>query len=249
MKIAICDDEQHCRESFRQILLACKEMLPDLSIASFSSGDELISCYLKQEMFDVIFLDIEMPGLSGLETGHQIRKMDKNAIIVFLTSFEHYVFQTFEIETFDFLTKPVQMDTAQSLIRRIATKYQHQHYFVHIKWQEQSHSLEVHEIAYVEGYDRHAIFHTNRTGTGNTFKKYECVGKLNDYEKKLNSYGFLRCHQGFLVNMRYITDIGSKQISINRGLTDSPNEEIDMSVRKKADCLRAYNKYLARRSI
>jgi len=95
MRIAICDDNVIHRDSLKSILTACSSLPEDTEIFEFSDGESLLDEH-KREKHDVLFLDIEMEGMSGLETGHEIRSIDRNVIIIYLTSHEQYVFKSIE---------------------------------------------------------------------------------------------------------------------------------------------------------
>jgi DNA-binding LytR/AlgR family response regulator len=232
MRIAICDDDENFLRGFRDKLIACGDIVPNAEISVFPSGDELVSRCGRGNAFDLVFLDMEMPGMSGLETGQKIRELDKTVLIVFLTGFRQYVFESFQIEAFDYLIKPLGEGALISLLTRAFRKYKEQHYIVNLCWQDQVYALAVGEIVYIEGYHRHTVFYTARG-------KYECVGKLADYESVLFPYGFLRCHQGFLINMHYIKIIEDRHIVTITGAT------VDISARKKQECLQRFNEYLA----
>jgi DNA-binding LytR/AlgR family response regulator len=231
MKIAICDDDQRARKDLCQILLSDEVKSLYTSIDEFSSGRELIDSY-KDQRFGLIFLDIEMPGLSGLETGLKIREMDQDVIIVFLTNHKEYVHAAYPVETFDYLMKPVEADKIRDLLVRVSAKYLTLHHLVYLPSKENV-ALEVKEIIYIESYRRHITFHTENG-------EFKYVGKLDEYESKLSLCGFLRCHQGFLVNMHYIRSIGERTITTTTG------DSIAMSARRRQHCLQAFQKHIER---
>lgn len=233
MKIAICDDEKECRDSIAAILNDCSNEFINITTTMFIDGLDLVAAYNEQQCFDIVLLDVEMPGLDGLQTGKAIRKLDKDVIIVFLTSHKQYVFDSLCIEVFDYLIKPPNIKSVRNLLERAHRKYCEQHYVVHFRYEGVSYSLEVTDIVYIEGYNRHIYFNTANV-------VYKCIGKLNDYDKILTPYGFLRCHQGYLINMKYISSMDNGKIYT------TTNKWVEMSFRKKQECLRAYNRYLTR---
>ena len=236
MKIAICDDELDCLEKIKNILLSINPDIPNISIAQFTNGRELLDCYVKQQRFDLVFLDVEMPEISGLQTGEKIRDYDRDIVIVFLTSHKQYVFESLRLDIFDYLIKPVESDAILDTLSRAYKRYKEQHPIVKLKWQSQSYALDANDIVYIEGYNRHTVFFT-------TEGKYECVGRLNNFESMLMPYGFMRCHQGFLINMKYIESIEKDSLKATTG------HVVPISVRKKQECLCALNNYLARYQI
>ena len=236
MKIAICDDERDCLENINQVILSCSSEMPIMSISQFIRGSDLLDCYAAQQRFDLVFLDVEMPELNGLQVGEKIRDLDRDIIIIFLTSHKQYVFESLRLDIFDYLIKPVESKVVQDVLSRVYKKYREQHHIVNLRWKSASYTLAVSDIVHIEGYNRHTVFYTINA-------KYECVGSLNEFEAMLTSYGFLRCHQGFLVNMKYIESVEKDNIKITNGLI------VPMSVRKKQKCLRTLNHYLTRYQI
>jgi len=232
VRIAICDDEEHIRKSLRDVINNYNSLPHDTQIKEFSDGEALIIGH-KEYPFDIIFLDIQMEGMSGIYTGHEIRSIDKSVIIIFLTSHQQYVYQSFIIEPFDYIVKPVDDDTINNVLSRALKKYNDQHYIVKVKWKDTTHAIDVSKIVYLEGRRRHVVFVTKDS-------THECVGKLDEYERQLAPYGFLRCHIGFLVNMNYIKSIGNNSISTIY------NHELLMSARKRQDCLKAFNLFLTK---
>ena len=232
MRIAICDDEEVFRTHLRETMVRSGLLARDDAICEYPDGGSLIAAHMEKP-FDILFLDIRMDGLSGLETGRDIRKHDKDAIIIFITSFEQYVLQTFKIEAFDFILKPADDKAVGEVLQRALRKHKEQRHIINFKWQGASFALEVSRVIYAEGSSRHITFVTSE-------KNFECIGKLADYERMLAEYGFIRCHQGYLMNMRYIRSIESNCIVTKH------NHTVPMSARKRAECLKAFNMFLNR---
>jgi len=204
MRIAICDDEIIHRENLRTSLNSCEYLPEDASIVEYSEGKSLVNEH-KKNPHDILFLDIEMEGMSGLETGHEIRSFDRNVIIIYITGFEKYVFKSFRIEPFDYILKPFDVGKIADVLRRAVEKHNDQYCIVDFKWQDNTYTLRVCDIVYLESNLRHVKFATEN----NTYK---CVGKLVDFERRLSLYGFVRCHQSYLVNMSYIKCIEKDKI-------------------------------------
>ena len=232
VRIAICDDEPVLRAQLLKLLSANVDLPENTCIEEFPSGETLFDRYADQQ-FDIIFLDIQMDGKSGLEVGWEIRMLDKDAIIIFLTSYDQYVFQSLRIGVFDYIVKPVDQSKIDDVLSRALARYREQHYIVSVANRGSTLALNASEIVYIESYRGDLKFAT-RTG-GHYFD-----GKLSDYAAMLSPHGFLRCHHEVLVNMSYILSIDSASIKTTTG------EEIRMSVRKKQECLRAFNRFITR---
>jgi DNA-binding LytR/AlgR family response regulator len=232
VRIAICDDESETRRTLHSTLNSCGDLPADTIITEFSDGAMLTDSHSKCS-FDIIFLDIHMNGMSGLEAGRKIRDVDRNVIIIFLTNYKQHVFQSFVIEPFDYLIKPVDGDKLNKVLNRALKKHREQHYIVNVKWQDISYALKTCDIIYVESELRYVIFVTEDN-------RYKCVGKIDDFERRLAPYGFLRCHKGFLINMSFIKSINDNAIITTLG------HDVYMSARRKQDCLKAFNGYLTK---
>ena len=101
MRIAICDDEKNIRELIGDKVA---KQYPEAEIVFFSSGEEL---FLSDKSIDILLLDIQMSGRNGMDTARELRKKDKNVILIFVTAVEEYVFQAFDVGAFNYIVKPI----------------------------------------------------------------------------------------------------------------------------------------------
>ena len=112
MRIAICDDEK----SMGQILEEkVKKLLPDAVVETYLSGDALISSGCKP---DILFLDIQMPGMDGMETAKMFRQDNEDMILIFVTAAEEYVFQAFDVGAFHYLVKPFSDEKLKEVVTK-----------------------------------------------------------------------------------------------------------------------------------
>ncbi|MCI8623078.1 MAG: response regulator transcription factor [Provencibacterium sp.] len=237
MKIAICEDEWEQARIIDGYLQELKAQYAGIVVKIFPSGEELLGAYRSPRDFDMVYMDIRLKDMDGLETARLLRDRDPDCILVFISSYPEYVFQTFPLSAFHFILKPVQRLPFFEVFERAAAVYRRQHCRYVVKWNGDVTVLEVGEIVYIEGYRRHVIVYT-RGG-----QVYRSVGKLNQEEERLRDYGFLRIHQGFLVNMQYIRSICDRSLELMNGTA------IDISVRKKKSVLKQYHQYLLRHSL
>jgi len=235
LNIAICDDDKNHREDLHSIIKCCDILREDAAIFEYPSGSALIEGHVENR-HDIIFLDIQMDGMNGLETAHEIRSGDRDAIIIFLTGHEQHVMQSFRIEPFDYIVKPADEYRISDVLNRALRKYNDLHYIVDFKCGNDVHTLDVVDIVYIESYKRKLkVVTANPDETD-----YEIHGKLDNYDKQLQKYGFLRCHHSFLINMRYIKVIENTQIKTKTG------HSVHMSTRKKQICLQSFNTFITK---
>lgn len=109
MKLAICDDEIVFRKQLIESIDKYYKNYSNLDIYEFSSGEELLESYDSGAVYDIVFLDIEMKDINGLDTAKIIRKYRRNEIIVFLTSHTKYAIDGYEVNALRFLEKPINI--------------------------------------------------------------------------------------------------------------------------------------------
>jgi DNA-binding LytR/AlgR family response regulator len=121
MRIAICDDESIHRDILMKTLIASKALPEGTALLEYPDGSTLLNDH-KQHPFDMIFMDIEMEGISGLEAGQRIRDIDSTVIMIFLTGYAKYVFKSFRIEPFDYIVKPINQRKIDDVLDRAVRK-------------------------------------------------------------------------------------------------------------------------------
>lgn len=231
MRIAICDDVKFYRDKIKGYLEEYKKIYPEINIMEFNSGEGLIKAYDNEETFDFLFLDIHMKDIDGVETARKIREKDEHIIIFFITSYVNYVSDTFRVGAFQFLIKPIKKSDFKKDFDRAIELYRLNYSKYIVKYKGTTTNLEIRNIVYIEGYNRHLYIFDG-------VNKHECVGKLKDEEKKLSVYGFVRCHQGYLVNMNYIKSIDKTSIILKN------EDSIPVSRRLRPYVMDSFNRYI-----
>lgn len=234
MRILVCDDEKYCCQIIKKHILSNLDEKSESVVIVFNTAREVVEYCLKNEP-DILFLDIELGGVNGIDLAKQLREDFPALIIVYISNHPEYVFSCFETEPLNFLRKPINEVEFYKTFQHIIRKYTEMHKSIPIKWQNDSVNLEIRDICYVEGYNRHLIFHLY------SGEYYEVVGKLDDVYNSLKVYGFVKSHQGFIVNMLHIKTFGESEIQMKNG------EYVLMSVRRKLKTKEAYSNYINRR--
>ena len=200
-----------------------------MEIEVYADGDEIIKNYSEEKQFDIIYLDIEMKNTDGIETAKEIRKRDRDVIIIYISGYDTYFIQLFEVEPFRFIKKPINETTFQEYFdkayERIIDKADS---FYNYKYNKKEYRLPLKEIYYFESSKRIIYIHH----TGGTDKFY---GKLNQIEEYLSdgTFTFIRIHQSFLVNYRYIKTVKYDQVCLLNNNTLQISEDRKKSVRQK----------------
>lgn len=229
--LAVCDDRpMECVDLARQIEQMLKQSAVDHVIKKYFSGQELLC---SKETFDMIFLDIKMPGLSGMELAKKIREQGKQSLIIFITSASEYVFEAFEVEAFQYLVKPIQYRKLENVLEKALKKIQTDENagFLLVSADRQTRKILLKDILYIESVGRIAKIHC-REGTLET---YEQIGVLED---KLSEKAFFRCHKCFLVNLDSVDAFHKTEITLENG------ETIMLAKRRYEDFQKAILSYM-----
>lgn len=231
MKICICDDDSFAVREIRNLLLPFQTEEDGFDISDFSCGENLIEYYKNGKRFDIAFIDIEMEGINGVEVAETIKESAPETIIIFVSSHSNYVFDAFRIEALHFLVKPISEKEFNDVFTRAMKKYTAINASVILKWESVRNKIPIDKISFVEGYRRHLTVHT-ASGV------YEAVGKISEIYEILKPHGFVRVHQGFVVNMNYIKSFNANEVELTDG------SKVAVSVRKKQEALKAYDIFI-----
>jgi len=198
MKILIVDDEELARARLKRMLgtLQIKE------IDEASNADEAIEI-VKKSKYDLVFLDINMPQVSGLELGYEIKYLDANISIIFQTAYEQHALKAFDIGAIDYLVKPYSLEQVKDSIARVQKIFENRKsddLRILSKTGESYLLLKPEDIYYVKA-DLSEVIIRSKKG----FSYY--AQKISDLEEKLKSYNFVRVHRSYLVNINEIKEI------------------------------------------
>lgn len=212
LRIGICDDQLNARDALRFEL---EKILRDESeqiVYEFSTGASAVRWLEKHPgEIDLLFLDVEMDGISGMDAAAQIRNFDKEICLVFVTGYTDYVFDGYKVNALDYVIKPASakklLDVLKRVREQLSDKYDKTFSF---KNPEGTYRLPLSNIAYFYSDKRKVnIVCTSRERS----LSYSFYGKLDEVEAKL-SHAFVRIHQRYLVNPTHVERIGSENITI-----------------------------------
>lgn len=201
-KIAICDDEPLHIDKIRSILL-------DEETDNYTKPANLLNAITAGKRYDVLFLDIMMPEIDGISLARELRELDEDMLIVFITSKIEFMQTGYEVKAFRYLLKDqintglpkIWKDIEKELLDRADT------YFTY-EFERKTYRYPCRDILYLESNLRRIILHTNR----DTAALY---GKLDDLAIKYPM--FVRIHKSFLVNRRHIRSISAGMVVLSNG--------------------------------
>lgn len=211
VKIAICDDSAKDTEILSKALLDYDHTF---NIISYSDGALLMDTLLGGEFTaDILFLDIFMPGLDGIRTAQQIRAIYKDLLIIFITTSKDFYPQAYEVFAFNYVIKPFSREQLYTVLQRaLEAVSKTDNYKILIQYKGISHTVDCRDILYIESQSRLLLFFL---ADGNVLR---CYGKLDEMEWELPKQYFLRCHQSFMVNLSYVSEMGDKYFRVGKSL-------------------------------
>lgn len=205
MKIAVVDDSPRDLQLIKgYVERYFKENGGDYQVRTFENGLD----FLDEEKlsFDIVFLDVEMPHLNGIETARNFRKRDKMAVLVFITNMAQYAIHGYEVDAIEYMVKLVEyynfsdkMEKALRFVKRDQEKT------LLLHGQEVTARIPVSGIYYMEKERNYILFHTKE----GDFRER---GSMGEMEEKLAGSGFSRCITGCLVNLRYISKMSKDAV-------------------------------------
>jgi Response regulator of the LytR/AlgR family len=209
IKIAICDDTPADIERLSGTLY---EYDHSLEITSYTSGEMLIDEFQNSNLsVDILFLDIYMPGIDGVKTAQKINSGRKDIKIIFISSSQEHYPQAYEVFAFNYILKPFDKEKLYRVLNRAIDEIKRENsHKIHFSYKSIVYSVDCHDILYVESQDKLILFHLTDGST------LQCYGKLDEILKELPEPSFIRCHQSFIVNTVYITEMGENHFRIGQ---------------------------------
>ncbi|MDE6748931.1 MAG: LytTR family DNA-binding domain-containing protein [Lachnospiraceae bacterium] len=206
MQIFICDDEPQMLTDIEKRVSEC---LTDSNIQTFLSGIELIQC-LETENCDVLLLDIDMPDITGLEIAGHLAGQEKRPLLLFVTSHDELVYDSFQYHPFAFLRKSCFDKEIGAALTDCVRELEHREKHFCFKAEGNRISLLLSDILYFEAEGNYLIVF---------FKEgqYRFRSTITSVENALSGYGFIRIHKGFLVNQAAVRLWGSEQVQLSDG--------------------------------
>lgn len=208
--IGICDDEQTFAEELEEMIEQyARETDIELRVTLFQNGRELTDSDTIQ--LDLIFLDIRMDVMNGLEAAKRIRAKDGKVSIIFLTSLTRYALVGYEYQAVNYIIKPITYARLKRELDRWLESYRREDKkYILVVNEDGRHRVDLSSLHYLETYNRNVKLHTD-DGEIISYKK------MKELEEELEDARFIRCHSGYLVNPFFVKRVGKLEITLTDG--------------------------------
>ena len=208
----LCDDNKSFVDDIAKRIKTILSNDREVEIVKFIDGKSLILQWNKQ-FADVVFLDIDMPELDGFEVAEKLQSSKKNALIIFITSHEDKVYQSWKYQPFWFVRKSHMEDlnvVFPRLLAKIDAEYEKENNFFNLYGENSVVELDINSLMYIESYRHNIIIHYK-----NNNQEVRC--KISNAEEQLLGKNIIRVQKGFLVNCRFISKITSREVILTNG--------------------------------
>lgn len=200
LKIAVCDDEIRMTSYIESLLLDCsREFDISVDVDIFYTGKALLEYIENNNKYDMLYLDIYLRNENGVEIARKIRMIDKKLIIIFVTNYEGFAKEAFEVDAYRFISKPISKSIFKKYFISAKDRIMKKPEFFQFHYNKVPYRIPLNKIVYFKSDKRITYIITEN-------KIYKCYEKLNVIEDNLSNANikFLRIHQSFLVNPNYL---------------------------------------------
>ena len=229
-RVAVVEDEKSYSDQVKDYISEYgKEHGLTFEVVTYSDGKEIAEDL--ENVFDIIFFDIEMERMNGMDAARVIRERDENVVIVFITNMAQYAIDGYSVGAFDFVLKPIDYYSfsfrLQRALERVKKKETRE---VVVNTPKGIRRLDSGDIWYVEINNRILYFHTS---TG----QYSMRGTMASAEEMLREYHFVKCNYWYLVNLKYVTEIRDNVVIV-------AGSQLEISRRNKSAFVKAVTDYI-----
>ena len=222
LDIAVVDDEKGIRDHLCELIR--KQKQPG-RVESYATGEELLA---SGKRFDIVFLDIRLEGINGIETARKLREKQDDMVLIFITGLREYVFDALDLYAFQYLLKPVDEKKFAEVLGRAEREAGRKREKQRIFLKTRNLTLDQADILYIESRGKKVEIHTVRKT-----EDIQIYAAMEELEGQLGE-GFYRCHRSYIVNMVYIAEYNSDSILLTNG------NNVYLAKKKYGEFVKAY---------
>lgn len=228
MKIAICDDEQRFRQELHERLSAyfIRNQI-DCEIREFADGQTFVAV---NNTFDLVFMDYQLEDGNGIDFVRQIRRVNPNLLVVFLTVYAEHAIESIRLNTFRYLVKPVTDELLEEALDSFVKLYKYTKKII-VTANGKTYYIDADDVMYIEADKKYTSI---RTVSG----QIRCSKSISEFYSEIHNAHFFRTHRSYILNMKYISSIDKKTVLLSNG------EKVICSAKNYDEFLKNYMSYL-----
>ncbi|MBW3083335.1 LytR/AlgR family response regulator transcription factor [Bifidobacterium phasiani] len=210
LKVAIIEDERPAADLLaRYVERYGEESGVEFDITVYGEPTTFLDTYRPD--YDIVFMDIEMPNMDGMEAARRLRGIDRRAVLVFVTNVARLAIRGYEVDAYDYIVKPVDYRTFARKLRGAAIRCRRDEDSLMLTVRGGMRRIQLRDVVYVEVTGHTLHFHSRDGG------ETAVGGTMGDIERRLREHGFLRCGKAYLANRLHIADIGAASLTMDDG--------------------------------
>ena len=226
-KISIVDDNPTDLEYVTTIVRGwAEENRHTVSVSGFPSAEAFLFQYEDGNNFDILLLDIEMSGMSGVDLAKRLRQENETVQLVFITGFPDFVAEGYEVSALHYLMKPVSSKKLCTVLDKAASNLAKSEKRLPVTHERQTDFVPLSHIYYIEAQKQYILIHTVE-------KTYRMKASLAETQSALDEF-FIKCQRSFLVNLRHVARVNTgcvvlkngAEVPISRGMAEVISREI-----------------------
>ncbi len=231
LKIKILEDQPEQMNRLKDMLRSYAQAHPGFvyELQTYTEGIALLTDYHCDT--DLLFMDIQLPDILGIDAAKRIRQMDEKVMIIFITMLTQYAIEGYAVRAFDYVLKPVRYEEFSAKMDRACRMLSHQNssLSLELRTKEDIRRISADEITYIEVANHDVLIHTDRE----VIRQW---GSLKSFEEQLAGAHFVRCNACYLVNLRYVRGVSGDRVRVGE-------EELAVSRAKRKDFLTSLAQY------
>ncbi len=229
MRIALCDDNREFQSKLYN-KLCTSGLLPEAEYITFNCAEDLIGSVKNGDLYSIVFLDIEMDGINGIEAAKVIKETSPKTVIIFITNYGEYAIDAFECDACGYLLKNFSDDKLEALLKKIVKKVKITKKHICLDSENSMVTLFLDDIYYIEYSRRYCTYHTYNTS-------YTVKRSISEALSELKDCGFCQVYQCFIVNFAKVQAILKEEVVLTN------NVRLQISRYRKPEILKEYISY------
>lgn len=229
-RVALVEDDLVCRRQMEEYLSRyARESGEEFSTQAFSDGEDILRNYRAE--YDIILMDIQMEHMDGMAAAEEIRKLDSEVVIIFITGLASYAIKGYAVNEFDYIVKPVSYPVFSQSLHRTLTRLQRRtRSYLLVNYKNIAQKIDSAGIYFIEVDSHNLVYHT-------VDGVITAPGAMRDVETKLANSPFFRCNKGYLVNMAHVDGVVEDDAVVH-------GVRLQISRAKKRAFMDALNRYI-----